>query len=540
MVVTPKSTFRDRLAANPQITEAELINSGNKSSAPPTETDVTVVGGGIHGLIYSITTKLTHADEKDVKVALFEKASRPQWKIGESTLPYFGTWLDTIGLKPAYMLRLFTLHDGLEFYILDRENQPEYKDFCARGPRKSFHTPHDEIPSMTELAEMFGCRFQYIWSIGYAIRNDTPYPDAAELATYGSNEAERRFNFITKKYTKLTNVMNLFTRIEDHYGSDFAKWHIRKQLNYQSTVVSGPGWVTVGDGIGFTNPLLSPGINAGMGSDTLAAELTLASLRAKDETERREIWSKYDKYADGAVKSLHMMNQFLYATSLHPDIGAQVGFPLNMIAGHAKMKWGLARAAFITNIKEYYNYATHWVWGAQEPIYVRVAEKTLSLLGSDVHNFLERPTDEVVKEITEFAATQRREAVGRGEYIGFPFRYYGWFRYFNNELEYDEVKYNTMDSIESQCHNCKTWYPRRNDFKICGACGVKRLESEYVIGWNEPLIPEYMIKYGKTTPTWDALNADHVAWLTERKIRMEAEEAAKMTEVTDGMAATAM
>ena len=49
-----------------------------------------------------------------------------------------------------------------------------------------------------------------------------------------------------------------------------------------------------------------------------------------------------------------------------------------------------------------------------------------------------------------------------------------------------------------------------------------------------------MIKYGKTTPTWDALNADHVAWLTERKIRMEAEEAAKMTEVTDGMAATAM
>ncbi|KAF8323009.1 hypothetical protein DL93DRAFT_2162220, partial [Clavulina sp. PMI_390] len=52
MSVTPKSTFRDRLAANPQITEAELINSGNKSSAPPTETDVTVVGGGIHGLIY--------------------------------------------------------------------------------------------------------------------------------------------------------------------------------------------------------------------------------------------------------------------------------------------------------------------------------------------------------------------------------------------------------------------------------------------------------------------------------------------------------
>lgn len=42
--------------------------------------------------------------------------------------------------------------------------------------------------------------------------------------------------------------MKLFTRLEDHYGSDFEKWQIRKQLNYQSTVVSGPGWITIGDG----------------------------------------------------------------------------------------------------------------------------------------------------------------------------------------------------------------------------------------------------------------------------------------------------
>lgn len=35
-----------------------------------------------------------------------------------------------------YMLRIFSLHDGLEFYILDRENQPEYKDFCSTGPRE--------------------------------------------------------------------------------------------------------------------------------------------------------------------------------------------------------------------------------------------------------------------------------------------------------------------------------------------------------------------------------------------------------------------
>lgn len=32
------------------------------------------------------------------------------------------------------MLRIFGLKDGLEFYVLDRENQGEYSDFCTNGP----------------------------------------------------------------------------------------------------------------------------------------------------------------------------------------------------------------------------------------------------------------------------------------------------------------------------------------------------------------------------------------------------------------------
>lgn len=50
---------------------------------------------------------------------------------------------------------------------------------------------------MEELAQMFGLKYKYIWSIGYAVRSDTTWP--ADLASYGSNEAERRFNFITQK-----------------------------------------------------------------------------------------------------------------------------------------------------------------------------------------------------------------------------------------------------------------------------------------------------------------------------------------------------
>lgn len=47
---------------------------------------------------------------------------------------------------------------------------------------------------------MFGLTYKHIWSIGYAVRSDTTWP--ADLTPYGSNEAERRFNFITQKSVK--------------------------------------------------------------------------------------------------------------------------------------------------------------------------------------------------------------------------------------------------------------------------------------------------------------------------------------------------
>lgn len=50
-------------------------------------------------------------------------------------------------------------------------------------------------------------------------------------------------------------------------------------------------------------------IVTGLGSDVLAAELTVASLKAKGEEERRLIWKKYDDYAEEAVIALHRMNQ---------------------------------------------------------------------------------------------------------------------------------------------------------------------------------------------------------------------------------------
>lgn len=170
-------------------------------------------------------------------------------------------------------------------------------------------TPGDEIPSMYELAEMFGCKVQWVWSIGYAIRDDVHYPERDVLDTFGSSEAERKFNWITSKYVKLQQFMSNFDLIHDLYGPG-STWTIRKTLTFASDIVSGDGWAAVGDAVGFTNPLHSPGISATMGSTGLAAELTHRAFMCNTKNERRHVWSEYDKYVIPMVRSLDMMNRF--------------------------------------------------------------------------------------------------------------------------------------------------------------------------------------------------------------------------------------
>ncbi|KAJ7179626.1 hypothetical protein C8R46DRAFT_1074311 [Mycena filopes] len=650
MFILPKTTFRDKAAANPNWTETELLNSGNDQSAPVAESDVTVVGGGIHGLMYAIHARKVHP-EANLKISLYEKAAKPQWKIGESTLPHFAQWTISAGMKAEYLLRFFGLHSGLEFFFLDRDKPDEYSVFCNNGPPPflapgyqlqrsmselvftvfaqragvnvwhghaadiqnttlsqdgdsvpiirqadktetlvsksplvvdgtgrfrqyaskaarvkrfdnfntdaffayfegtnenavpeelegfegghtshicfpegwmylirflSWHespmenlldmihyildhaemgTPHDEMPSSEELCKMFGCKMKWVWSIGYACRDDTAYP--ADLESYGSSEGERRFNFITKKYKKLGDVMRHFTLLPDYHGPG-TTWYIRKQLSYQSQVVSGPGWVTIGDGIGFTNPLLSPGINAGMASTTLAAQTTVAAIKTKTEEERAAVWKKYDDYCAGAVPSLNLMNQFLYLTFMHPSIGPRVGFLWTIVIGHALPKWSLPRAAFTVDLPNFAEHAIHWLWGSQVDDWVKVAEHTTKkLMPLD----LNKPVpQEIVDEVIAFSEKVKEEALAAGKYQGFPFRYEGELRNYGPMLEWDVEKYRGQDRFQSQCHACKTWLPCRGDWLKCSACGVIRPLEDCEIKWNVPPTDFELSKFAVIAP----------------------------------------
>ncbi|KAF8211669.1 hypothetical protein K438DRAFT_1958746 [Mycena galopus ATCC 62051] len=672
MFILPKTTYRDKIAANPNLTETELLNSGNVQSEPAVQNDVTVVGGGIHGLMYAIHARKVHP-EAGLNISVFEKAPKPQWKIGESTLPYFAQWTKSAGMKAEYLLRFFALHDGLEFFFLDRENPDNYTVFCNNGPPPflapgyqlqrsmselvftvfaqrlgvnvwhghaadiqnttlsqegdsvpiirqsdkteqlvaksslvvdgtgrfrryaskaarvkrfenfntdaffayfegtnenavpeelrgfegghtnhicfpegwmylirllSWHespmanlldminyildhaekgTPHDEMPSSAELCEMFGCKMKWIWSIGYACRDDTTYP--ADLATYGSCEGERRFNFITKKYKKLGDVMRHFTLLPDYHGPG-TTWYIRKQLTYQSQVVSGPGWVTIGDGIGFTNPLLSPGINTGLASTTFAAELTVAAIKTKTEAERVAVWKKYDEYCAAAIPSLNKMNQFLYLTFLHPMLGPRVGFLWTVYIGHALAKLVISRTAFTLDLPGFSEYAINWLWGTQVDEWLKVAEHTTKkLMPLDLN---EPVPQDVVDDVINFSEKTKQEALAAG-YRGFSFRHQGELRNYGPMLTWDDKQYAKQDRYQAQCRACLTWLARRGDWRKCTACGVIRPLKDCEIRWHAPLTESELDKFATIAPNLMSVGTVLVNYVKERRTRCKCE-----------------
>ncbi|KAG4437834.1 hypothetical protein IFR05_006680 [Cadophora sp. M221] len=130
----------------PQSTEesvnAALLNSLNASQGLPERSDIVVVGGGIHSMIFAIharTLELKKDKAAPISITVLEKSSSPGYKIGESTLTVFGVWLKLIGIDSPMLWRLFGPKDGLAFYYFNDSGDPkDYSTFVANGPAGDF------------------------------------------------------------------------------------------------------------------------------------------------------------------------------------------------------------------------------------------------------------------------------------------------------------------------------------------------------------------------------------------------------------------
>ncbi|KAF8904930.1 hypothetical protein CPB85DRAFT_1225100, partial [Mucidula mucida] len=149
-------------------------------------------------------------------------------------------------------------------------------DLCAQIiTSAAAGVPADKIPCTRALSKTFDCPFEFISSIGWAVRNDFQLP--SDLSAYGTGEGEQKFNFFKKRYPTIDKLLTeSYELLPNYYGK--TTYFVKKGLAYRSPVVAGEGWLAIGNSAGFTNPLISPGINAGVAGSWSAANLTAQVL----------------------------------------------------------------------------------------------------------------------------------------------------------------------------------------------------------------------------------------------------------------------
>jgi flavin-dependent dehydrogenase len=129
-----------KLVMGPRKSDSDYLNSFIPISGVPNKSDVVVIGGGIHSLIYAIHARMRcDTLNQSASITVLEKLTSPEYKIGESTLTTLGIWLKSIGIGTSLLWRLFGVKDGLAFYFLPANGKPnEYTDFSANGPAGNF------------------------------------------------------------------------------------------------------------------------------------------------------------------------------------------------------------------------------------------------------------------------------------------------------------------------------------------------------------------------------------------------------------------
>ncbi|KAJ7866506.1 hypothetical protein B0H13DRAFT_2561412 [Mycena leptocephala] len=602
----PIRRFTELQRQHPELTESQLLNSNNKRAFTG-KADVVVAGAGI----------------LDIKIEVFEKSSSPVQKIGESTLSPFSTFTTGDILPHNYLLRLFALKDGLQFYSLDQQGREitahdiggldiSYQldrrmselfmtmwaqsiginvyhgisvdfempvdcsltkglnevslDTVARLRRLGFlPTPHvqirregkfegwntdaywtyfrekdggsvdnrllgwnypatkhlcfpegwgwfigliswhhaplanlmdlvahlitsaaagvpaDELPSTRSLSKTFACPYERITSIGWAVRDDFKLP--ADLSAYGAGEAEQKFNFFKSRYPTIETLLNdSYELLPGYYGG--RTYFVKKGLSYRSPVAAGEGWLAIGNSAGFTNPLISPGINAGVAGAWRAANLTAKVLAAPVQEARAAMTAAAKDHQtfmhDFALPRLYNMNRLWY----------------NSFRDHRLFEAG-PRTLWSVSFKEVDDH----YYGEQG------ANLVLGGAGCPRRRkWWRAPSEEEVQKVLAISKRIVRERTER-----WPENQWGrWLRQYDHKLE--KVPGKTARSegflVEAKrCDGCKHFTHNRTN--MCPVCGGKveweaTMHALFLPGLEERAEVDYISARAQRDWDWDA------------------------------------
>lgn len=319
-------------------------------------------------------------------------------------------------------------------------------------------THPDNYPSALGLAATFGLKFRWVVSIGYALRNDVVYPE--DIASMGSCEAERKFNWITRKYARMQALMDQHTLIKDLYGPK-TTWFIRKGLSYETTGVTGHRFAAIGDATGFTNPLYSPGINCNMATSIHLAESTGTYLAARTPQARQAVMDEYERFCAGRVPDLHRMNTCNYLLMRSTRTGP-LGPLWQYLCGTGNEQWRHLAACTFANVAES---VTTWEWGANRAEYIAFANEVIALLGGPPS----QAESEQVAAVLRLSQKKLSEVMASGKFRN---RWAGLFRYYDDDLNYCPDK-TERDVLSRKCETCGNWRILRDDITKCATCGAE-------------------------------------------------------------------
>lgn len=88
-------------------------------------------------------------------------------------------------------------------------------------------------------------------------------------------------------------------------GRPTGRFYVAKEFSYRTEQPAGPGWLLVGDALGFIDPIYSSGVFLALKSGELAADAILAGLRENDlGSERVAAWVPEFRKGVGAIRRL--------------------------------------------------------------------------------------------------------------------------------------------------------------------------------------------------------------------------------------------
>jgi len=321
--------------------------------------------------------------------------------------------------------------------------------------------PADEIPCTQELSHAFDCPYEFITSIGWAIRNDFD-TFGEDLEKHGASEGERKFNHIKRKYPALQRLMDgCYEVLPKYYGAQ--TYFVRKSLAYRSPIVAGDGWLAIGNSAGFTNPLISPGINAGIGGAFYAATLTdnIFAVPSRDRLPvmRRCAQMHQAHMCTFKLPRLHLMNRYWYNAFRDQRLFERL----------ATYFWVLGVDEIHDHYEEYKFTIEDVTWnvGSGTEGFKEFSEKVLSIL---------EPADSLIpgKEVVERVIELSDECLSLRHRL-FPTNRWGQYpRHYDDRLQKAPSKCERDKGAKVfaiQCLGCNYWV--HNRASMCPICGAE-------------------------------------------------------------------